>query len=90
MTHHGDACSEDALHRGKYLLATLEFERIGMGDLHHVDGVVHRLDVTALISTKGHVNHYEGTFHSLHHRLAMIDHLIEGDGQGCHVTSHYV
>ena len=88
MPHHGDACCKDAPYGGQYLLATFELERVGMGDLHHVDGIVHRLDVATLVSTEGHVYHHESTLHGLHHRLAMIDHLVEGDGEGGHVTCH--
>ena len=56
VAHDGYAGCEDALDGGEYFFATFELECVGVGDFHHLDGVVDGFDVAGLVGAEGHVD----------------------------------
>ena len=90
MSHYGNASIEDGTYGFLYFYASLQFEGIATALLHDADGILHAFRRIDLIGTEGHVANDKGTLHTTHHAAGMVNHLVERNGQRCHVAGHHV
>ena len=90
MTHHWNAGAQDALNRLAHFGAALELHAVGMCFLHDADSRSQSLFRVALVCSERHVYNHERAVHATHHRLAVINHLVERHRQSGHVSSHHV
>ena len=90
MAHHGNTCVDKSLHGIGYFLAAFEFQGICPTLFHHAHGVAESVFARNLVTAERHVAHHKGAVDSPHHRAAMINHLVHGDGHRSSVASHHV
>ena len=63
---------------------------VGLRFLHDADGVADCHLRIALIGAEGHVDHYQRVLGGAGHALGVVDHLVDGDGDGGLVSGHHV
>ena len=90
MTAHGNARTQYHLDAVVHLAAALQFHAIGTRLLHDAHGIALRLDGVALVGAKGHIHQHHGAFHGAHHRAAIHNHIVDGDGHRRGVTLHHI
>src|SRR6185312_4783857 len=88
MADDGNACGEDAVHRFEDLFTAFDLDAMGAGLLHDADGRGQRLFGIGLVRAKGEIDNHERAVDTSHHRRGVIDHLVEGDGQGGLMPGH--
>ena len=90
VPHDGYASAEDALDGLADLGAALHLDTVGVRLLHHADGRGEGLFGVALVGAEGEVDDDQRAADGLDDRLAVVDHLIERDGQRGDVARHDV
>lgn len=90
VTHDGDACFDQALHRFGNTASAFQLHRFGPAFLQQAPGVAQRLFTADLIGHERHVGDQQRTLQATGHGPAMIDHVFQRNGQGRFVTLHHV
>ena len=81
MAHDGDAGLDHAPDGRDASTAALEFYRVSAGFLQNAAGVANGLVIIDLIAEEGHIDNHQGPIGSAGNHTAVVDHLVEGDGQ---------
>ena len=82
MTHDGNTGLSHALDDGRTALSTFELDGLDTAFLHQTQGVVDGIVSRALIGPKGQVANKVWPLAAPSHCAAVIDDLVEGDGNG--------
>ena len=90
MTHDGDACAQDATDAVDDLSTTLQFDGVRLGLLHDSNRGLQCQSGVALIGAEGEIDDDESSVHCTLDALSMVDHVLEGDGDGGDLTRHDV
>ena len=90
MPHDGDASRGQLADGCEEVRTALELHCIGSRLLHDTESRVQGTLSADLIAAKGHIYHDEGSLDATNHAGSVVDHLVEGDGKGRRMSSHYI
>ena len=88
MCHNGDARLDDGLDTVGILHAALKLHGLAVRFLHNTSCVAYGVFDGCLIRHKGHVNDDESLLGTPADGLAMVDHVLDGDGQCVLIAQH--
>ena len=90
MSHHRNTSSSQLADGREEVRPALELHCISSRLFHDTDRRVQGTLGADLIAAKGHVYHDEGSLDAANHTGSVVDHLVEGDGKGRRMSSHYI
>ena len=90
MPYYRDTRGYETLDGGEEMRSALELHCISSRLLHDMHCGGKGCLLTDLIAPKGHIDDDEGTPSTTHDTGAVVDHLIEGDGEGRGVPCHHI
>ena len=89
VPHDGDVDGGDGLDDPLHVHAPLQFYRLGAALLDHPAGIALGVLDADLIGHEGHIDDHQGPRYPFDHGPGMVDHLLDGDGEGIGIPGHH-